>query len=301
MRAGSVGKAISAIVARIVLWSFKAVQWLDYGRMANFAGRTMRRIGPRLKEHSLGRANIAAAFPEKSSEEVEAILAGVWDNLGRVAVEFAYLNRLHILDPARPGSENILYEPEVHDRFHRLRLDRKPSLVFAAHLANWELPAYVAASYGLRVTTLYRRLNIKAVNDAILRTRSEIMGTLVATGHGAPMKLLRALQEGQHVAMLIDQHLAQGVDVTFFGRPCKANPLIAQLARNLECPIYGTRVVRLPDRNRFRVDLTEAVEPARDQEGQIDVRTTMQRVTDVVEGWVREHPDQWLWLHNRWR
>ena len=102
------------------------------------------------------------------------------------------------------------------------------------------------------------------------------MGTLVATGLDAPIRLRDALENGGHVGMLVDQHYVRGVDVTFFGRTCKANPLIAQLARHIDCPIHGTRVVRLPDRNRFRVDLTEAIEPARDAEGQIDVAGTMQ-------------------------
>jgi KDO2-lipid IV(A) lauroyltransferase len=60
-------------------------------------------------------------------------------------------------------------------------------------------------------------------------------------------------------------------------------------------------VVRLPDHHRFRVDLSEAVEPRRDAEGRIDVQATMQAITSVIEGWVREHPDQWLWVHRRWR
>ena len=101
--------------------------------------------------------------------------------------------------------------------------------------------------------------------------------------------------------MLVDQHYVRGVDVTFFGRTCKANPLLAQLARLVDCPIHGARMVRLPDRDRFRIDLTEAIAPARDTEGRVDVAGTMQIVTSVVEGWVREHPEQWLWLHRRWR
>ena len=301
MRARNIEQGFNAVLARIIGWSLKAVQRLDRNRMANLASRIMRMIGPRLKEHGIGRANLAAAFPEKSPSEIEAILDGVWDNLGRLGVEFAYINQLHVLDPGRPGRNDIIYEPVVYDRFHRLRLDCKPSLLFTAHLANWELPAHVAAIYGLPLTLLYRRLNNRAVNDAILKTRAEAMGTLVAAGDDAPVKLLRALQGGRHVAMLIDQHLGQGVDVTFFGQQCKANPLIAKLARNLECPIHGVRAVRLPDRNRFRIELTEVVEPARDTEGHIDVQGTMQRMTDIVEGWVREHPDQWLWLHRRWR
>jgi KDO2-lipid IV(A) lauroyltransferase len=59
--------------------------------------------------------------------------------------------------------------------------------------------------------------------------------------------------------------------------------------------------VRLPDKHRFRVDLTEAIEPRRDAEGKVDIAGTMQVITSVVEGWVREHPEQWLWVHRRWR
>jgi KDO2-lipid IV(A) lauroyltransferase len=109
------------------------------------------------------------------------------------------------------------------------------------------------------------------------------------------------LEAGGHVAMLVDQHYVNGVDVTFFGRTCKANPFIARLARHIDCPIHGTRVVRLPDKRRFRVDLTEAIEPRRDVDGKVDIAGTMQAVTSVVEDWVREHPEQWLWVHRRWR
>jgi KDO2-lipid IV(A) lauroyltransferase len=72
------------------------------------------------------------------------------------------------------------------------------------------------------------------------------------------------------------------------------------LARQVDCPIHGTRTIRLPD-GRFRGELTEAVETVRDAAGAIDVAGTMQVITSVVEGWVREHPEQWLWLHRRWR
>src|SRR5260370_23870356 len=106
----------------------------------------------------------------------------------------------------------------------------------------------------------------------------------------------------RHVAMLVDQHFVKGVEVTFFGRRCKANPLIAQLARHVECPIHGTRIVRrADDKSRFAIEMTPAIVPARDAQGMIDIAGTMQVITTVIEGWVREHPEQWLWLHRRWR
>ena len=131
-------------------------------------------------------------------------------------------------------------------------------------------------------------------------SRAVKMGTLIPASHDAPLKLAQALQNGQHVAMLVDQYLTNGVEVTFFGRKTRANPMLARLLRQIECPIHGVRIIRLPG-HRFRGELTEEVEPVRDASGEIDIQGTMQAVTNVVEGWIREYPDQWLWLHRRWR
>jgi Kdo2-lipid IVA lauroyltransferase/acyltransferase len=278
----------------------RAIRLTDRRRTADFWAGFMRKVGPWLPEHRVGRANLAAAFPDKPAAEIEQILAGVWDNLGRFAVEFAQIERLSNADPSRPD-DDIVADAATSERFHRLRHDGRPALIFASHLANWELPALVAARHGLDTAVLFRRPNIRAVSDAVLAVRAGCMGTLVATGLDAPVKLLRMLEANRHVAMLADQHFVKGVEVTFFGRPCKANPLIAQLARHIECPIHGTRIVRRDDRNRFMIEMTEAIDPARDAQGLIDIQGTMQVITTVIEGWVREHPEQWLWLHRRWR
>jgi Kdo2-lipid IVA lauroyltransferase/acyltransferase len=292
---------IDAGLGSLAVAMLRMIRATNRKRMADFAGGFMRTLGPRLNEHRIGRANLAAAFPDKSAAEIEAILRGVWDNLGRVAAEFAHIDRLQMFDPDPMETGDIIYSKEVDARFRRLRCDGKPALVFAAHLGNWELPALIAAKYRLDATVLYRRPNIGAVSDAIIKLRKGSMGNLVPTGLDAPFKLLRVLEAGGHVAMLVDQHYVNGVDVTFFGRRCKANPFIARLARHIECPIHGTRIIRLPDQHRFRVDLSEAIEPRRDEAGKIDIAGTMQAITSVVEGWIREHPEQWLWVHRRWR
>jgi KDO2-lipid IV(A) lauroyltransferase len=291
----------NAVLGSLAAAMLRTIRATDRKRVSDSAGALMRRLGPRLPEHRTGRANLASAFPEKSSSEIESILRGVWDNLGRVAAEFAHIDRLQIFEPPQHGVGDIVYTLDTDEGFQRLRRDGKPALIFAAHLANWELPALIATKFALDTTVLYRRPNISAISDAIIQIRKGSMGTLVPTGLDAPFKLARILEGGGHVAMLVDQHYVNGVDVTFFGRRCKANPFIARLARHIDCPIHGTRVVRLPDRHRFRVDLSEAIEPRRDAEGAIDVQATMQAITSVIEGWVREHPDQWLWLHRRWR
>ena len=293
---------LDAVAGFVAVGALKLLRALPRGPMANFTAGFMRRIGPLLREHRIGRANLTAAFPEKSAVEIETILRGVWDNLGRVAAEFAHIDRFKTRDDAKPGAFDIDYDQETFDRFHALRTDGKPALIFAAHLGNWELPALVAHAYGLDTSVVFRRPNLAAVADAIVALRAGIMGTLVSTtGIDTPIRLANTLAQGGHVAMLVDQYYVRGVDVTFFGRRTKANPLLARLARQIDCPIYGTRMVRLPDRNRFRVEMTDEIPAVRDADGRVDVAGTMQAVTSVVEGWVREHPEQWLWLHRRWR
>lgn len=292
--------AADAAIGSAAILLLRLIRRFDPDRIAGFAGGLLRRIGPWLPEHRIGRANLKAAFPEKPDAEIEAILRGVWDNIGRVGAEYAHLDRLWDLDLANPGQGRIEVSREVIERGLALRDAGRPVLFFAAHLGNWEMPAVGAAAYGADTTILYRAPNIGNVADAVAGIRAVNMGTMVPASMDAPLKLAAALDRDGHVGMLVDQHFGRGVDVTFFGRRCKANPLLARLARHYDCPIHGVRTVRLPG-HRFRMDITPAVAPVRDAEGRIDVAGTMQAVTDVVEEWVREHPEQWLWLHRRWR
>ena len=293
-------RAGDAVIGRVTVWLLKAVRLIDPDVLAGFLAALMRTVGPWLPEHRLGRAQLAAAFPEKSPAEIERILSGVWDNLGRVAGEFARLDQLWDYDRARPDAGRILSTPEIDARFDAMRDDGKPALIFTAHLANWELPALAAHADGLDFAALYRRPNLSAAADAVVELRAGSMGTLIAGGPEAPFRLVRALAGGRHVGMLVDQHYGNGPEVTFFGRRCRVNPMLARLARHVDCPIYGARAVRLPD-GRLRVDLVGPVKVPRDPDGRINIQGTMQTITSVVEGWVREHPEQWLWLHRRWR
>ena len=88
--------------------------------------------------------------------------------------------------------------------------------------------------------------------------------------------------------------------IEFLGRPALANPLVGKLARNFDCPVYPARCIRLPG-GRFRIELQAPLDIPRNEKDQVDVAKLTQMINDVVAGWVREHPAQWLWLHKRWR
>jgi KDO2-lipid IV(A) lauroyltransferase len=291
----------NAAVGFLAVGLLRLIRLIDRKRMANLLGWLMRAIGPWLPEHRVGRDNLVAAFPGKPAKEIEEILAGAWDNLGRVAAEFAHLDRIKVLDFEHGGQADVVYDKIAFERFLAIRDSGKPTLVFSAHLANWEVPALAPAYYHVRANLLYRRPNIGGIADAVIKMRAGCMGNLIPTGLDAPVRLANALERGEHVGMLVDQHFVKGVDVVFFGRWAKANPLIAQLARHTEAAIRGVRVVRQADGNSFWGELTDEIALPRDAEGKVDIQATMQVITGIVETWVREHPEQWLWLHRRWR
>ena len=294
-------RAANSAVGAGAIGLLKLLRLTNPDTLRNIAGWFMRTVGPLLPENRIGRANLTAAFPEKSTTEIDTILRGVWDNLGRIAAEFAHLDRLADFDPwhpERPG--RIEVRKADLDRFFKLLEQPKPAIIFGAHFGNWELPAVCAAACKIDTAVLYRRPNNPAIDKWLHETRAAAMGMLIPTSLDAPMKLAEALERGTHVGMLVDQYYSRGVDVTFFGRRTKANPLLARLARHFDCSIHGLRVVRLPG-HRFRVELSERVQPVRDADGKVDIAGTTQAIMSVIEGWIREYPEQWLWLHRRWR
>ena len=286
------------VLGRLVKWTIRLLRRADPDRTADVCGRVARTLGPFLPAHRIGRDNVRAAFPDRDDVWVEQTLREAWDNLGRVAGEYVHMARIWDFDPAHPNTGRILTDDIP--MFEMLRDDGQPALCFAAHLANWELPAVAAAAHGLPSAVVYRMPNNKAVAREITRIRAPLMGRLIRTRAQAALQMAAALEAGEHLGMLVDQHFSRGVDVMFLGRPCKANPSVARLARRFNCPVVGVRVVRLPGR-RFRVMAEGPFDLPRDAEGLVDVKAATQMMTDVVGRWVRENPGQYLWFHRRWR
>jgi Kdo2-lipid IVA lauroyltransferase/acyltransferase len=276
---------------------FKLIRRLDIDRAANFAGWALRKIGPRLRGHRTGRLNLTAAYPEKSAAEIERILAGMWDNLGRLAVEYINLDRLIGPDP---NAGRMVVPASALQNLIRMRDDGRPAVAFTSHLASYEVGAIWGKRNGLDLAILYNPLNFGPLSEELLAMREASMGRLVASGRDTAGKFREAMKEGLHLTLFVDQHHAQGVEVTFFGRRCKANPMAARFARLFDCPVHGFRTIRLPD-NRIALDLSDELEMPRDADGKIDVAAGTQAITSVVEGWIRERPEQWLWLQRRWR
>ena len=162
--------------------------------------RSAPHVGFRRQSDAQGRAedcaSTASARPicgwrsrRNPTREIEEILAGVWDNLGRHRRSSSPIStESGITIRTSRGAEPYRFHPATQDRFIQLRDDGKPALVFAAHLANWEMPALPGAAHGLPSAAIYRAPNIGAVADMVLATRGVNMGQLIKTGLDGAMK-----------------------------------------------------------------------------------------------------------------
>lgn len=286
------------VLGRLVKWLLAALRRTDPDRASDLCGAVARRCGPWLPAHRIGQANLRAAFPDRDPAWIEATLREAWENLGRVAGEYVHLGTLSALDLDNPDRSRV--RTNALPLFETLLHDGKPALCFSAHLANWELPAVLIHRHGMETAVVYRMPNNKAVAKEISRIRAPLMGRLIRTRAQAALEMAAVLEAGVHLGMLVDQHFSRGVDVTFFGRRCKANPSIARLLRRFDCPVVGVHVVRHPDRT-FEVLSEGPFEMPRDDKGMVDVEAATQMMISIVEGWIRAHPGQWLWFHRRWR
>jgi KDO2-lipid IV(A) lauroyltransferase len=285
------------LVAQLIFLLFKAMRLVPFDTAARGFERFARWLGPKLKRHQVALENLAIAFPEKSPEDREKIAMEAWAHLARGVLEYGYLDEIFDLDLENPQAGRI--ELKNGEQFDKLRDDGLPAILFTGHLGNFELLPMAAAKYGMELQSMFRAPNNPYAASKVADARKEVAGKLIASGQGASFQLMSALDRGIHVGMLVDQKFRRGIAVPFFGKDAPSNPLLAKLARRYECPVHGARTVRLPD-GRFRLEVTGEIELPRNEQGEVDIRATTVLVNGIVEGWVREYPEQWLWIHRRW-
>jgi KDO2-lipid IV(A) lauroyltransferase len=238
---------------------------------------------------------VRCAFPEKSIEEILRIVQGVYRNLGIVTAEFFDIPSL--------TRENVgdWVEAEGLENCTKALEKGKGVLLFGAHFGNWELEA-VAASLLLKpLVVIYRPLDSPLLDRLVLTVRSSTGNTPLAKEH-AMRAMLRSLKRNEMLGILIDQNVAwyEGIFVDYFGRPACTTDGLALLALHTEAPVLPGYMVRLPS-GRYRFVIGPEVEVTRTGDRDSDILVNTQRFTKVIEETVRRYPDQWLWVHQRWK
>jgi KDO2-lipid IV(A) lauroyltransferase len=286
-----------------VSWAYRAQAWgaalcfaafraLPVDAASGIGGSLARWIGPALGISKRARLNLAAALPELSVAEIDNIIHGMWDNLGRIAAEYPHLRDIRVF---APGGR---VETSGFEHVDRAIAEGRRVVFFSAHLANWEIAALAAGQYGIDIAQIYRAANNPLIDRMIARMRGG-NGELIAKGAVASRRAVAALRRGGHVSLLADQKLNEGIAVPFFGRPAMTAPALALLALRFQCAVLPVRVERLKGA-RFRLTLYPPLELPRTGNRDADVAVLMAAVNATLEGWIRESPEQWFWVHSRW-
>lgn len=276
------------------------------------------------------RQQLARAFPEHDAEWVRRCSEGVFVHLGLGLAELVLL---------RSGHRAALLDRVCIEGLEHLEAARRASatggvLVVTAHLGNWELAAARVASLGLPISVVYRGLRSPALDEALKGLR---VGAVTGSGSAAPAPdpdfeqlamgragfgVIRALRRGRLVLVLLDQNArrSEGVFVPFFGRPASTRVGPARIARALDVPVVPASIVRAPDGRRHRIRIEPALSLAAassggserslasqgaaesgDEPERLALQRDVAEMTAVLERWIRESPDQWIWTHGRWR
>ncbi len=241
------------------------------------------------------RRNLQFAHPHWTREEVDTISRRVFQNLGVSFVEFIQtttLSRNQLLGRLRVvGLENLQAALE----------DKKGVILVSAHLGSWETGLlFLCLHIQQPILGIAKKIRFAPLNRWVLRMRSQY-GLKIVYKKGAMPEMRRMLRQGGMVGLLVDQsRRSEGVDVNFFGHRVTTTPAAAFLSIRCKSPVLPIFCVREPG-GKLTVTVQPALNMERTGDLRADIQTNTQRITDVVEAFVRRYPDQWFWVHKRWK
>jgi len=287
----SVRHAVEGLL-QFILLAFFWVLPLDWA--SNVGGWLTRQIGTRLGASRRAMKHLEIAFPDMPAAERRRIVAGMWDNLGRLIAEYPHLGA--IADP-RSGRVEVVGD----ERLLPLRETGRPFIIVSAHMANFELMPIAAYKHGHNMTVISRPVNNPVIQRILLYFRERPTGNWgkIPKGVSGARQAVNLLQQGQNLGVLVDQRVSQGVALPLFGQPARTNLGIARLALEYGVDIFPAHLERL-DGARFRLTVEEPLARPETTDKQEAAKAMMTEVNRILERWIRHHPEDWLWLHRRW-
>ncbi|MEN6376048.1 MAG: lysophospholipid acyltransferase family protein [Smithella sp.] len=239
--------------------------------------------------------NLRCSFPEKEMNELIRITKGVYRNFAIVAAEFfdlPYINK-----------ENIHEWLEVKglENFQKAYAKSKGVLSIVAHFGNWELMAIAGSIFLKPMHIVYRPLDNPTFNNIVEYVRT-VQGNSLVPKEKAALRIIRLLRDNQLIAILNDQNVAreEGVFVDFFGRPACTGIGLAAMAISSGAPVLPCFMARQKS-GKYLLILQPAVEAVCTGDYERDLLVNTQRFTKIVEEVIREYPEQWFWVHQRWK
>lgn len=246
------------------------------------------------KRREITEHNLSRFFSTKDSAEIRAMALFVYQHLGRTLAEFIF--------SLQWDREQLLSFVEVEGKQYIKEALRKGKgvILLSAHFGNWELVGQVLSALGFKLNVVARPLD-NPLLDRLVNTIRSMFGTKIIANVNSVREIIKALRRNECVGILIDQNLYENaVFVDFLGKTAATTPIVPLLAQKTQAAIIPVHSVRLPD-DRHRIVLEKELVLQEAKERDKFVRVNTRRCNEVVERWIKEVPDQWFWVHNRWK
>jgi KDO2-lipid IV(A) lauroyltransferase len=281
--------------ASIVCFGLFVFKIIGLRKSSNFAGFLAKLIGKKLAVNNLAKENIIKALPDLNVREVENILDGMWDNLGRIVGEFCFVAGFS----SQELTNYVTLDKKSRDNIEYIKQNFSGGIIFSAHTGNWEIGPKIFLANGINVKTLYRPLSNKYVDAMTAKIRNI---ELIPKSSRGNRQIINEIRNGNYVIILADQKMTDGVLVPFFGRPALTTASIAKLALKYNIPLIPARSIRVGKEFKFLIDIDKPIEFKKtttiNSDLVIDLTT---KINIVLEKWITQYPTQWFWVHNRWK
>ena len=250
-------------------------------------GGLMRMIAPLTPYHRRSIFNIGLAMPETSAQDRQTIALGMWQHLGRVLGEYLHTKTL-------VQSDRITYDGLEHLE----PLKQKGGFIITAHLGNWELVVAPALKVDLPVNVVFRRINNPLISKLLMR-RVKVFDAVFQKGLEGARGMASTVKSGKTFVALVDQKLREGEMLDFFGHKASTAVAHIKLAEKFKTPIVTVQIIRTQG-CRFHIVIRPLDLSAFDPKDPDYVKKAGAYINGVLEDWIRQHPEQWMWPHRRW-
>jgi KDO2-lipid IV(A) lauroyltransferase len=244
----------------------------------------------------VGLRNLEIAYPQMAAVERRRILRGVFVSLGRQLAEFCRFPRYTRDNVAQVA----VYEG--FENFDAAQRRGKGVLFLTAHLGGWEVGSFVHSIHGHRLRIVVRALDNPYLDRLVERYRT-LHGNSTFEKQDFARALIAAMRAGETVGLLMDQNMTPpaGVFVDFFGVPACAASGIARVALRTDASVVPAFTIWDDVRRKYRITFAPRLTLPKTGDDERDVVSATQLFTSVIEEYVRKFPDQWLWVHRRWK
>jgi KDO2-lipid IV(A) lauroyltransferase len=289
---------IEYAVAKTILWSLAILPrpvavgiGIGIGRVGFHVFGKLRRVGMR---------NLELAYPEKTNAEREAILKSAFRGIGRTLGEVSGFHRV-----TRENFEELIeceFDAEFEAGFKRARDEKRGIIVLTGHIGNWELFALAYSIFFGPANLLSRKMDNPLI-DQMVETMRSSFGNKQIDKVNAAGPILRILRDGGSVGILADvnAHPREGVFVPFFGIPACTTAGVAMLALRANALIMPMFAVWNEEKGRYAMINENIIEPVNTDDRKSDIEEITAQFTAGIERVVRAHPEEWIWIHRRWK